>query len=221
MAKCRNCNIEILDETEYCPLCRSVLEPTDAVENMYPDARSTMRRRMFMSRLYLFCGLIAELILIFINFMCSSEIWWSALTGLGIIYGYLVLRYAIIGQSGYRSKTIVLSLIGILSVISADFIIGYRGWSVDYALPGVILLMDVGIGVCMIINHRNWQSYITLQLAAVLCSIVPIALNLFGLERNIYVAYSPFIASLLLFSGTVILGGRRSSTELRRRFHVD
>ena len=39
MSKCRNCNVEISDETERCPLCGSVLEYTGEVENMYPDVR--------------------------------------------------------------------------------------------------------------------------------------------------------------------------------------
>ncbi len=39
MSRCRQCNIEVLDETERCPLCHSVLEPTIEVENMYPDVK--------------------------------------------------------------------------------------------------------------------------------------------------------------------------------------
>lgn len=221
MGKCANCNVEILDETEYCPLCRSVLEPSDALENMYPDVRFAMRRRILLSRIYLFCGIIAELALILINAMCSSTIWWSAITGLGILYGYMVLRYAILGEAGYRSKMIVLSMIGILSIISVDFITGYRGWSVDYALPGVILLMDVGILVCMIVNRRNWQSYIIMQLSMILCSLLPILLNLFELEHNRFMAFVPIMVSALLFLGTMILGGHRASTEFKRRFHVN
>ena len=221
MGKCHNCKIEILDETEYCPLCRSVLEPTDALENMYPNVRLTMRKRILFSRIYLFCGLIAEIALVIINALCNSAIWWSAIAGLGILYSYMVLRYAILGQAGYRSKMIVLSMIGIASVISIDFIIGYRGWSLDYALPGVILLMDVGILVCMIINRRNWQSYIMLQISLILCSLLPILLNRFELEKNRPMAFAPLTASALLFVGTMILGGQRASTELKRRFHVN
>ena len=222
MAKCHNCNVEILDETEYCPLCRSVLEPSDPLENMYPDVRFAMRRRIFLSRIYLFCGLIVELALILINALCNSTIWWSAITGLGILYGYMVLRYAIIGESGYRSKVITLSMIGILSIISIDFITGYRGWSVDYALPGVILLMDGALLICMLfLNRRNWQSYIVLQLSMMLCSLLPILLNLFELERNRFMAFAPLAVSTLLFLGTMILGGHRAATELKRRFHVN
>lgn len=221
MAKCHKCNVEILDETEFCPLCHSVLEATDALEDMYPDVRFQMRKRIFFSRVYLFCGIIAELILILINALCDSTIWWSAIAGLGILYSYTVLRYAIIGKAGYRSKTILLSMIGILSVISIDFVTGYRGWSVDYVLPSAILLMDAGILFCMIYNRRNWQSYILWQFAMILCSLIPILLNLFGLENNRFMAFAPFAVSAILFAGTMILGGRRAAVELKRRFHVD
>jgi len=221
MAKCLKCNLEILDETEYCPLCHSVLEATDALEDMYPDIRLRLRKRIIFSRIYLLCGIIAELILILINTLTDSTIWWSVITGLGILYIYMVLRYAIIGKSGYRSKIILLTMIAILGIISIDFVIGYRGWSVDYVLPAGILFIDAGILFCMIYNRRNWQSYIMWQIAMILCALIPIMLNLFKLEDNSIVAFAPFAVSTLFFIGTMILGGHRAVVELRRRFHVN
>ncbi len=221
MAKCIKCNLEILDETEYCPLCHSVLEETDALENMYPDIRLRLYKRTIFSRIYLLCAIIAETALILINILTDSVIWWSVITGLGILYSYMVLRYAIIGKAGYRSKTVVLSMIGIISIISIDFVIGYRGWSIDYVLPSGILTMDAAIILCMIINHRNWQSYIMWQLGMIFISLIPIMLNFFELEKYLFIACTPLVVSGLLFLGTMILGGNRASTELKRRFHVN
>lgn len=219
MAKCIKCGVEILNETASCPLCCSVLEHTDEMENMYPDARVAMKRRVFFSRVYLFCGIVAEAMLVAIDAMNKPSIWWSAITGLIILYGYLVLRYAIIGKSGYRSKVTVLSLIALLSIIAVDFIIGYRGWSVDYVLPAGIVLMDAAILSCMLINKRNWQSYILWLLAMVLVSLIPMHLNLLELENNRALAFAPLAFSLAAFLGTLILGGRRAFVELSRRFH--
>ena len=53
----------------------------------------------------------------------------------------------------------MLTLIAILMVVAIDFVVGYRGWSVNYALPSAILLVDAGILILMCINRRNWQSY--------------------------------------------------------------
>ena len=216
MSRCKQCNVEILDETERCPLCHSVLEKTVEVENMYPNVRTMTRRLALLSRIYLFVAILVEALLIYLNVLSDSEMFWSAIPGLAMLYGYLVLRYAILGKSGYKGKIIVLTLIAILMVVAIDFVVGYRGWSVNYALPSAILLVDAGILILMCINRRNWQSYMMWQIFMILCSVVPLVLYavapLFALLA--------FAFSAALFLGTLIIGDRRARTELRRRFHV-
>ncbi len=220
MSRCKQCNVEILDETERCPLCHSVLEKTVEVENMYPNVRTMTRRLALLSRIYLFVAILVEALLIYLNVLSDSEMFWSAIPGLAMLYGYLVLRYAILGKSGYKGKIIVLTLIAILMVVAIDFVVGYRGWSVNYALPSAILLVDAGILVLMCINRRNWQSYMMWQIFMILCSVVPLVLYAVGIVTAPLLALLAFAFSTALFLGTLIIGDRRARTELRRRFHV-
>ena len=220
MSRCKQCNVEILDETERCPLCHSVLEKTVEVENMYPNVRTMTRRLALLSRIYLFVAILVEALLIYLNVLSDSEMFWSAIPGLAMLYGYLVLRYAILGKSGYKGKIIVLTLIAILMVVAIDFVVGYRGWSVNYALPSAILLVDAGILILMCINRRNWQSYMMWQIFMILCSVVPLVLYAVGIVTAPLLALLAFAFSTALFLGTLIIGDRRASTELRRRFHV-
>lgn len=221
MGKCCHCHIEILDETESCPLCRSVLVQTDELENMYPDVRFRIKRLMFLSRVYLFCALVAQAVLFSINLLSGSRIWWSAITGMAFLYVYLILRFAILGKAGYRSKILTLAFIAVLAAIGTDFATGYRGWAVDYVLPAGILMVDGIIIGCMIWNRRSWQSYIMWQILMVLCSLFPAGLYIAGLERNGAVAFLPLAVSAALFLGTMIIGDRRARTELYRRFHIN
>ena len=220
MSRCKQCNVEILDETERCPLCHSVLEKTVEVENMYPNVRTMTRRLALLSRIYLFVAILVEALLIYLNVLSDSEMFWSAIPGLAMLYGYLVLRYAILGKSGYKGKIIVLTLIAILMVVAIDFVVGYRGWSVNYALPSAILLVDAGILILMCINRRNWQSYMMWQIFMILCSVVPLVLYAVGIVTAPLFALLAFAFSTALFLGTLIIGDRRARTELRRRFHV-
>lgn len=220
MSRCKQCNVEILDETERCPLCHSVLEKTVEVENMYPNVRMITRRLALLSRIYLFVVILVEALLIYLNVLSDSEMFWSAIPGLAMLYGYLVLRYAILGKSGYKGKIIVLTLIAILMVVAIDFVVGYRGWSVNYALPSAILLVDAGILILMCINRRNWQSYMMWQIFMILCSVVPLVLYAVGIVTAPLLALLAFAFSTALFLGTLIIGDRRARTELRRRFHV-
>ena len=220
MSRCKQCNVEILDETERCPLCHSVLEKTVEVENMYPNVRTMTRRLALLSRIYLFVAILVEALLIYLNVLSDSEMFWSAIPGLAMLYGYLVLRYAILGKSGYKGKIIVLTLIAILMVVAIDFVVGYRGWSVNYALPSAILLVDAGILILMCINRRNWQSYMMWQIFMILCSVVPLVLYAVGIVTAPILALLAFAFSAALFLGTLIIGDRRARTELRRRFRV-
>lgn len=220
MSRCKQCNVEILDETERCPLCHSVLEKTVEVENMYPNVRTMTRRLALLSRIYLFVAILVEALLIYLNVLSDSGMFWSAIPGLAMLYGYLVLRYAILGKSGYKGKIIVLTLIAILMVVAIDFVVGYRGWSVNYALPSAILLVDAGILILMCINRRNWQSYMMWQIFMILCSVVPLVLYAVGIVTAPILAVLAFAFSAALFLGTLIIGDRRARTELRRRFHV-
>lgn len=220
MSKCRKCNIEILDAAESCPLCQSVLEQNEEMENIYPNARQTTKKMVFFIRIYMFCAIIAEFGLLVFDISRNAEVKWSIVIGLLLLYLYTIFRYAVIGKTGYRSKIIVLTLVTVLIAIAADFATGYHGWAVDFVLSIGIIMVDITIFVLMMINHRNWQSYMMWQMLMILCSIVPAILYSVGVERYPYLAYAPLFLSSFLFLGTLIIGGPRAQTELKRRFHI-
>ena len=61
------------------------------------------------------------------------------ISGLVLFFGYIVIRYAILGTSGYIAKTVVLTIIAVIMLVAIDFSVGYNGWSVNYAFPAGIL----------------------------------------------------------------------------------
>lgn len=220
MSKCSQCKIEVLDETERCPLCGTVLEATVEVENMYPDIRVKSRKLVFISRLYLFLAVVIEIVLVNVCMLSDVQSLVYIISGLVLLFGYIVIRYAILGTSGYIAKTVVLTIIAVIMLVAVDFSVGYNGWSVNYVLPSGILLIDAGVLILMIINRKNWQSYLMLQIFMVICSVVAIILSLVQIITDPMVSVVALNLSVILFLGTVIIGGRRARVELKRRFHI-
>lgn len=220
MSKCRQCNIEVLDETERCPLCNTVLDETVEMENMYPDIRVKTRKLVLFSRIYLFLAVVTEIILINICMLSEVQSLVYIISGFVLLFGYIVIKYAILGTSGYIAKTVVLTVIAVIMLVAIDFFVGYDGWSVNYVLPSGILLIDVGILVLMVINRKNWQSYLMLQIFMVICSSVAVVLSVFQIITEPIVSIIALNVSVILLLGTVIVGGRRSRVELKRRFHI-
>ena len=71
----------------------------------------------------------------------------------------------------------------------------------------------------MIINRRNWQSYMMVQIFTILLSLVPIILLALGVIHFQYMALTALAVSVFIFVGTLILGDERARSELKRRFH--
>lgn len=220
MAECKTCRVRVLDETEYCPLCRAVLVQDEELENMYPNARIRMRKLLLLSRIFLFCAIFLEMLLVLIDLNTPSPFNWSILSGFGLATAYITLRYAILGKAGHRSKIALMSLLAILLSVGVDWVIGFDGWSLRYVLPGGIVAVDAVIVLGMIINRRSWQSYIMSQLMTLICSLVPAALTLTELTAGFIIGFLPLALSLLLFTGTLIIGERPAWLELSRRFHI-
>lgn len=220
MSKCRQCNLEILDETDRCPLCRSALEHTIAVENMYPNAKIKTRKWVLMSKIYLFTAILLEVILFGINYIDKYKIGWSLVAGLILLYGYLVIQFTILGQAGHKTKILLLAVITIVMMILIDILIGYDGWSVNYALPSCVIILDIGISVLMLVNRRNWQNYIMWQLLMLLVSGGMILLFIFGIMTKPHLMGVAVLCSVFLFLGTIIFGDRRARVEVQRRFHI-
>ena len=203
MNKCKKCNVVILDDTDRCPLCKHVLE-SDGIpgESRYPDAIATARKFRFVENLVLFISIVAECLLIAINFQVDREVAWSLVIGIILLYGNVVLRMAILGKSGYLAKTVCLVLLAIVM------------------LPGGIIAIDLALFILILINRRNWQSYMMSELLTILLSIVPVVLLQMRIIHFPYLAWGSLGVSVFLFLGTLILGDQRARTELKRRFHI-
>lgn len=202
-------------------MCDSILEQTVEMENMYPDVKVQTRKWVFLSKVYLFVAIFLEVILFCINYVDKYKIGWSLVTGLGLLYGYLVICLAILGQAGHKLKIVLLAAIGIVMMILADFAIGYHGWSVNYVLPLCVILLDVGIAVLMLVNRRNWQSYIMWQILMLLVSGGMILLYVLGIITAPYILGIAVLMTVFLFLGTVLFGDRKARIELYRRFHIN
>ena len=220
MSICRQCNIEILDHTQMCPLCKCVIEEGTA-ENSYPDIRFRVRKLSLAVRIFLFAAILAEALLVYINWKFYPKIRWSIISGAGFAYIYFIAKFAVLNNNaGYRSKFLALTISGVLYVILIDYVIGYHGWSVNFVLPGGLLFMDAFILFVMFFNRRNWQSYIMLEILMIFLSAIPLLLMWFGIVMETLIGGIACAVSILLFLGTVIIGDRRARSELRRRFHV-
>lgn len=211
----------ILDQTDRCPLCHHVLEPGgEQEENRYPDAIQVTRQFRFLENLVLFLSIVTACVLATVNYMVNPQVPWSLIAALILLYANAVLKMAVVGRSGYLFKTLMLAAIAVFVLLGIDYLTGYSRWSLDYVLPAGILAIDLLLLVLVLVNRRNWQSYMMAQILMILLSLIPEVLYLTEVIHFPYLAWAALGASVFLFLGTLILGDQRARTELKRRFHI-
>lgn len=231
MNKCQHCNIYVYDEAEVCPLCHRVLDEMPEEETAsvmeqfgngapYPDVRKRTRRLHFAMRFILFLFILAEIGLVVANYFTTPHFWWSGISGIAMIYIYSSMVYWINHDAGYAAKVGSQLVLTMLLLFGIDYFTGLSGWSLKWAIPGVILFGDAIVFLLMMLNRQHWYSYTLLLLLIALCSVGIICLYFTGIITNVVLPVTCAGVTGVYLLGTIIFGDRELARELKRRFHV-
>ena len=224
MSKCWNCGIEIRDPHHICPLCKCIVERDEKEESdqLYPylDAEKGIRKAQRAMSIYLLAAILLEVLLVGIDFRANGKPGWVILIGAFLVFGYIILRILLEMSAAYRLKMVLLTLLGVGVVLAIDIETGFAGWSLNYVLPAAFIVLDILIILLMIVNSREWQSYIPLQILIIALCFIPLVLYYLGLVTTLTGGMVSLVAAILFFAGTMIVGGNRARSELYRRFHV-
>ena len=231
ISRCPNCNIILFHSGETCPLCHCVTQETEKEETdhiidlfgddaPYPDVEGRLRKLRLALRVILLIFVVAELLMILINKVTTVSYPWSFITGVALLYIYLSLKYWVDHDSGFASKVGLQIVLTSFLLFAIDYFNGMRGWSLEWAIPGIILLGDLIVAVLMLINRSRWQSYLLLLLLLAIFSFILIILYLCGVISNILMPLISEAVSFLYLFVMILFGERKAEHEFSRRFHI-
>ena len=223
--RCNKCQLVILDDTDRCPLCHSVLDSREVEEELpvsmsYPDVFYKVKKFTIFMRILLTLAFITTMVAVFVNYQLGHKKWWSLIVGMGMFFLYAELHLFSNPNAGYLKRINLTLILTLLYLVLIDLVVGFAGWSVNYCLPGALISANIIVIILMIVNRRNWASYMLYQIATILAGFVPILLIRLGLVTKPLLSEVAFLSSVSVFLGTVIIGGGEARTELQRRFHI-
>lgn len=187
---------------------------------MYPDVEPAMRKMRMVIRVSIFLAIVAECICVLINYLTYKNVKWSLVTGVALLYACFTLIYSVQKNKSHQRKMIGQLVIGVFLVIAIDASLGFSGWSLKYVIPSAIILMDIGFGVLMIINRRNWQSYIMSQIWMIVVSALCMIPTMKHSSDFPLFGVIAVVVSVLSLASSFVFGDKTTESELRRRFHM-
>ena len=186
---------------------------------MYPEVSYDVDKWKKMTNLFYAVLIAVAACLGVVNYLTYTGSMWSVIAIACMAYVGMTVRYSIMRHANLGSKMLIQILGAGALVVVIDVMTGYNGWSVDYAIPSMILFADIAIVFLIIVNRLNWQSYFMYQIAVTVFSFVPFILWAAGFIDRPLMAIITVIISVLVLTVTVLLGDRRVKNELIRRFH--
>jgi len=187
---------------------------------LYPKIEFDMHHYHILIRLFFFLSVVTGGVLLVVNLSHYHGFFWSGIVIAAILYAIMTVVYSIQRNTNPAAKIMVQTLAAELFVIWIDYLIGYEGWSVNYAVPGILMVAESAMLVLQIVNFMNWQSYILFQIEYIILSIIPVGLWFAHIVTRPIMTFLTLGFSVLIFVLTMIFGDKKAKEELIRRFHI-
>jgi hypothetical protein len=206
-------------DDKVCPLCHSATKKIEKENDLtgYPFVKIKMSKKGIASKMYLAIEAICTFILLAVDYHFSQTLSWSVVGFLSIFLGYIIM------QIFFNSLTTVFAKISksLFALIIYLFILDYflninRGWSIEYVMPILLIGETVMNFFFTVINHKNFQNYMIAQIVTIL-----LASFSFSIGSNFYLSLIAIVLSVLLFVCTLLFGGLKGVSEIKRRFHIN
>ncbi|MCR4675429.1 MAG: hypothetical protein K5675_10480, partial [Lachnospiraceae bacterium] len=157
--KCNHCGVYVKDDTEKCPLCNGVMEgPNDGIQT-YPNVVDKIKKINIVMRLLFSAWTGSFICLGVLVYYHRGALLPVVITGVSCLYGLFMIWLMTKPEAGYMKRIFGAIIVGVIMVVGIDVMLGFHRWSLNYVLPGGLILMDVALIFLRLINRRNWQSY--------------------------------------------------------------
>ncbi len=227
MKRCENCRVLLPDNQKNCPLCHRSL-PGGPEETVlpnpdfpaYPQVQLKKFRAVFF-RIALFLSAAAGIVTLFINWMTWEQVprLWSLFVIIPLLYLWLLVGNTILSRMPGGAK-IILHTLGLSCVLLAmDLLTGYHRWSVNWAIPFLMVAATVLMTILVFARKLLWNAYIGYAITMIPLGFLPLLLYACKVSRVFWASAVPALCSLLALLAMAIFARKRFRSEVVRRFH--
>lgn len=186
---------------------------------LYPQKLNKKKSNLII-RSMMFLSIVIAFTMVLINKLTTPEIHWAALVNSGIIYTWITVIYAINKNTNIAGHVMLQGLAISILTIYIDYIIGFRGWSINIAIPIVIIISNITMLILTIVSYKKFIRYVIYQIIICIFSFIPVFFIYEGMVNNRIMSYIAVGISLINVILTLCLCTKDVKEEITRKFHV-
>ncbi len=223
MSDCSYCKSKILTDEASCPLCGQPFTEQDLMregrKNPYPKISLRYdRQKVFKNLMLLTIGISGLFLLI-------EVLWLHQLHGLQLAtFGLLSLWtvvYIIISKRRNIAKSVTyLFVIFSLITIYLDYVTGWEGWSMTYAIPIISIFSILAMYLAVKIVHLEVGDYVMYLIISSILGLMPALFLVFKWVKDPALILISIGFSLLMFLVVLFFHGGDILHEWKKRMQI-
>lgn len=191
---------------------------------LYPNYQERLHRIKWQTlrRILLFSALVAALVLTVVNALTLEQDnnWW--VLGILPILGYALIttNHTIFSSSHIALKVMVqvFALSGLLAL--TDVMYGWLRWSVNYAIPLMIMAATLFIFVMFVVSKVDQSNFFGYFFGLALIGLAPLALYLFGVATVLWPSLSASLLALCALLWVLFFLYKHLKVFVSSRLHI-
>lgn len=193
----------------------------EVVEPQYPkNARPNYEGRNFYKGFFFGC-VMAAVLAVMANVIFTPERLWSVFVIAGIFSMWAALSMGYVKRHNLLKNAMWQLLVVTVGCMIWDGCTGWRGWSVDYVLPAVCLLVQLSMVIVSKIQSHSPREYmIYYVMASVYSMVLPFILMVIGIISFRALAVLCVGVSFLFLVALILFKGREFKEEMHKKLHV-
>lgn len=171
-------------------------------------------------KIFALISIIIAIVLIIINKLTTPEIHWAALSNCGILYVWITVIYSIKRNTNIAGHVLIQTIALSLLTIYIDYKIGFKGWSLEIAIPIIIMIANITMFILTIVSYKKYIKYAIYQLMIVFFSMLPVTFMTERIIENNTLSIIASGISTLNFILSLILCAKDVKEAIVRKFHM-
>lgn len=160
------------------------------------------------------------IVLVIINRLTTPHIPWAALANAGILYAWVVVMYSLKKNVNIAGHVLLQLITLSLLTVYIDYLLGEKGWSINIAIPIMIMIANATMLVLTMVSYKKYMKYAVYQLMIVFFSMIPVLLVTEHIVQDKVLSIVASGISILNFLICLIVSAKDVKETIVRKFHI-
>lgn len=205
-------------ERNFFRILKSFGLETEVIEGQFPEQEVEPDGRKFF-QWFTFSCIAAVVIAVMINrIFTPGQNWFPIVIGVTLSM-WVALSIGFFKRHNLLKNGIWQMIVFSIGCVLWDRFTGWRGWSLDYAVPSICLTVMASFWIITKVQKLRVEEYMIYYILAGILSLVPVLLLFLGAVRVHHMSVICGGVSVLLLAGLFIFKGQDMMAELQKKLH--